>query len=658
MITKQHCKNATLLSMVVAGWLSLTSHPLAALFAASLAIALAAAAGPIIPIFPLKRSDGLKPDSRMLMLIASASLTAIAALVSSALSHKGLSLVLWLLSLPMVATPYAGQLKEKQVAAVKTTAWKYGPLALAAGLDLLVLANAQSIYAVSLSTLAVFLLIGSQAYLKTHCDPRFVWFAIDRKRGANSVDSESSSQSYACTTLPSNQAIPLSPLSYYDHVVELVLKHFLGDTEAFQNTAQALRKNFRTYRQAGIALRRAILALNDPHTWLLDARESAAYQRQMDERANDSWQIVGFTKDNPWFAVLHVDSFSSVHVADGVRHALDEINAISGTYEPAAIILDLRGNPGGMAFEALKVFDLFVEEGQFLRAEGTQDWRLWLEGNQAKFEVDGMLLHTAPRMGNLTGNKPILVLVDSESASASEALACALKEHRGAKIVGERTWGKETGGIIIPVGYGTTLLVSVARMLPEGYRPDGNGIEPEFKAGMSFSRDYQLTSACHIANAMVWTDRLCGQDARLRNAAAYVMHRYFDLLGDVGTGRGVRKMSPYGGPAHVLSEMPKEDALSELKELLRRMEATGMVWYLDGNFDSGIEVSLMNPESGKGVTVCLPRLRTAEERKGSFGNGGTLRAQFLSINDAIIDQLRQASAPLSAQSRACVECAA
>ena len=131
----------------------------------------------------------------------------------------------------------------------------------------------------------------------------------------------------------------------------------------------------------------------------------------------------------------------------------------------AGLVLDLRGNPGGVLESAVRVADDFLASGVIVRAEGrTAD---------ARFEMratDGDLLQRAP----------LVVLIDRGSASGAEIVAGALRDHGRATLMGERTFGKGSVQTVMPLRDGQALKLTTSRYFtPSGASIHDRGIEPD-----------------------------------------------------------------------------------------------------------------------------------------------------------------------------------
>ncbi len=151
---------------------------------------------------------------------------------------------------------------------------------------------------------------------------------------------------------------------------------------------------------------------------------------------------------------------------DELRAALDrsaEETAASGGI--TGLLLDLRGNPGGLLDEAVRVSDEFLSEGVIVSTRGR----------------DGQLLDEArARRGGTRPAWPMVVLVDHFSASAAEIVAGALQDHHRATIVGARTWGKGSVQNLIQLPDGSALKLTIARYYtPSGRSIQAQGIQPD-----------------------------------------------------------------------------------------------------------------------------------------------------------------------------------
>lgn len=129
-----------------------------------------------------------------------------------------------------------------------------------------------------------------------------------------------------------------------------------------------------------------------------------------------------------------------------------------------SLIWDLRGNPGGLLSAAVETLDLFVDEGVLVSTRG----RLW----------DQNLTYSAHRLGTL--EIPLVLLIDENSASASEIVAGAIRDHQRGTIVGRHSYGKWSVQTIYDTPDGTGIRLTTARFYsPDGHTYTGVGIEPD-----------------------------------------------------------------------------------------------------------------------------------------------------------------------------------
>jgi carboxyl-terminal processing protease len=133
--------------------------------------------------------------------------------------------------------------------------------------------------------------------------------------------------------------------------------------------------------------------------------------------------------------------------------------------ELSGLILDLRNNPGGVLESGVAVADAFLESGVIVTADGrTPD---------ARFEMDAT-------PGDLIDGAPLVVLVNEGSASASEIVAGALKDHGRALLVGRRTYGKGSVQTVMPLARGGAVKLTTSRYFtPSGASIQGRGLTPD-----------------------------------------------------------------------------------------------------------------------------------------------------------------------------------
>jgi carboxyl-terminal processing protease len=165
-------------------------------------------------------------------------------------------------------------------------------------------------------------------------------------------------------------------------------------------------------------------------------------------------------------AYVRLTQFSE-QTTDGLRRAISDLSGQAGD-KLKGFILDLRNNPGGLLDQAISVSDAFLERGEIVSTRGRN-----AEETQ-RFNA---------RPGDLTKGKPVIVLVNGGSASASEIVAGALQDHKRATIVGTRSFGKGSVQTIIPLGSsnGALRLTTARYFTPSGRSIQAKGITPDIE---------------------------------------------------------------------------------------------------------------------------------------------------------------------------------
>ncbi|QXQ05856.1 S41 family peptidase [Sphingosinicellaceae bacterium] len=161
--------------------------------------------------------------------------------------------------------------------------------------------------------------------------------------------------------------------------------------------------------------------------------------------------------------VIRISAFNKKTGAD-TRAAVTDVEKQLGS-KLSGFIVDLRSNPGGLLDQAIEVSDVFLDHGEIVSQRG-----------RTKADIQRYYAHA----GDLTEGRPVVVLVDEGSASASEIVAGALQDHRRALILGARTFGKGSVQTLIPLSPDTGLRLTTARYFtPAGRSVQEGGIEPD-----------------------------------------------------------------------------------------------------------------------------------------------------------------------------------
>ena len=162
---------------------------------------------------------------------------------------------------------------------------------------------------------------------------------------------------------------------------------------------------------------------------------------------------------------IRITSFNE-QTADGLRKAIAEILKEIPPEKLAGYVVDLRNNPGGLLDQAVSVSSTFMARGEVVSTRGRNP-----EETQ-RFTAHG---------GDLIKGKPLVVLINGGSASASEIVAGALHDHKRATLIGTRSFGKGSVQTIIPLGAGNgALALTTARYFtPSGHSIQARGITPD-----------------------------------------------------------------------------------------------------------------------------------------------------------------------------------
>ncbi len=165
------------------------------------------------------------------------------------------------------------------------------------------------------------------------------------------------------------------------------------------------------------------------------------------------------TRDDGIF-VIELRHFTE-NAAFEFRRAVQEFKT-SGAKK---LVLDLRNNPGGFLQIAVDIASWWIPAGETVAEER------FAEGNSEFYRSSGH---------NLLANTPTIILVNQGSASASEIVAGALRDHRGIKIIGAKTYGKGSVQEVINLPMNSSLKITIAKWLtPKGTEINGKGIEPD-----------------------------------------------------------------------------------------------------------------------------------------------------------------------------------
>ena len=177
---------------------------------------------------------------------------------------------------------------------------------------------------------------------------------------------------------------------------------------------------------------------------------------------------------------IKVKSFENEHTTDYLEQAVADIKKILGS-NISGYVLDLRNNPGGLLDQAIALSDAFLDRGTIVVTKGR---------NPA--DID----RAEAQAGDITDGKPLVVLINGGSASASEVVAGALQDHQRAQLVGTRSFGKGSVQTMIPLPNKGAIRLTTARYFtPSGRSIQATGIEPDYVVEPELPPDLKLQLA-------------------------------------------------------------------------------------------------------------------------------------------------------------------
>jgi carboxyl-terminal processing protease len=173
--------------------------------------------------------------------------------------------------------------------------------------------------------------------------------------------------------------------------------------------------------------------------------------------------------------VLRISTFNE-QTTTGLKKIIKKLE--SSDNPPIGYVLDLRNNPGGLLTESISVSDVFLEQGEIVSIRGR--------------EKKDVKVYSAKK-GDLINEKPLIVLINEGSASASEIVAGALQDHDRAVIMGIKSFGKGSVQTVVPIDSGAIRLTIAKYYTPSGDSIQAVGIEPDIivpRAELNIIDDY------------------------------------------------------------------------------------------------------------------------------------------------------------------------
>ncbi|RYE03007.1 MAG: S41 family peptidase [Sphingomonadales bacterium] len=176
--------------------------------------------------------------------------------------------------------------------------------------------------------------------------------------------------------------------------------------------------------------------------------------------------------------IININTFTA-QTGDDTIKAIQEIDKKLGR-KPLGYIIDLRENGGGLLGEAIKVSDVFLSHGEIVSQRGRE------KADIERYYAESMV------PGDLARGLPVVVLVDSGTASASEIVAGAIQDHHRGLVMGVRSFGKGSVQSILPMGDRAALRLTTARYYtPSGHSVQEGGIRPDLVVPQISDKDYK-----------------------------------------------------------------------------------------------------------------------------------------------------------------------
>ena len=281
----------------------------------------------------------------------------------------------------------------------------------------------------------------------------------------------------------------------YDEIWTLINGNYLyrDRLKSWTSWRHRFDKKMKTAREAEKAINAMIDSLSDEYTYYRN--QTATQKRRLFGKKN---HVVEHKLITGNVGYLKISTFNSVNCFPEAKTALLSMRDTQG------LIIDLRDNWGGSIDTAFEVFSLLSAQGKFVKMKGicqesSYQEELILYRDYAVSKSEGQDLNLA-RQANLTGNKPMTILVNGNTKSAAEMLAGALKDNGRAIIVGETTFGKGIVQRVWDFPGDTSIKISSALFyLPGGACVHRVGLRPDvLVASSKKSEDKQLSQAQNL----------------------------------------------------------------------------------------------------------------------------------------------------------------
>lgn len=222
-------------------------------------------------------------------------------------------------------------------------------------------------------------------------------------------------------------------------------------------------------------------------------------------------------------AYVRITTFNQ-NAESGLKKAVDQLKEEIGKEQMIGLVLDLRNNPGGLLDQAIAVSDAFLEKGEIVSTRGRHE-RDTQRDNATR--------------GDILDGKPIIVLVNGGSASASEIVAGALQDHKRAIVLGTQSFGKGSVQTVMPLpGHGAMRLTTARYYTPSGRSIQAKGITPDIivepakveSIDVRRVREADLKGALDKKNGEKKSDKKKNKDGEEDKPVDYQLSRALDLL--------------------------------------------------------------------------------------------------------------------------------
>ncbi|MBX9879776.1 MAG: S41 family peptidase [Candidatus Obscuribacterales bacterium] len=272
----------------------------------------------------------------------------------------------------------------------------------------------------------------------------------------------------------------LTPPELYAVITEAISHYHLKPAEIISQLSQ-IKPDFSSDKEVVDQFHHVFEQVGDPYSCIVKTDDAGA---DIDPEDDDDTPDVTFERLEAKLGLVRISKFRHNTCADNFAYALKALSDCRG------LIIDLRDNPGGLHLEALDISQMLLAEGNLggqamASKDGFKSVDYTLTAKKlvittSKLDGSNKKTTTKNRRQNLFGNKPIVVLVDENTKSASEVLASVLQENGRAKLIGKRTFGKGRGtnNLSVPNGFELQVL-GFYWFTPNGHCIGASAIDPD-----------------------------------------------------------------------------------------------------------------------------------------------------------------------------------